>query len=72
MQRAQDGAAEVVHRSGAGGLAAADQVLLRPLPLVWRQAPVLNPIVETNRSFDCLRFKIRSSIEPAAYNGLVV
>src|SRR5262249_27122426 len=50
LQRAQDGADEVLQRLGAGGLAAADQVLLRPLPLVGRQAPVINPIVETNRS----------------------
>src|SRR5262245_1541073 len=71
LQRAQDRAAEVMQRLGAGGQSAADQLLPHPLPLVRCQTPVINPIVEPNWSLGCLCFRIRSSIGPAAYEGPV-
>jgi len=64
LKRAQAGAAEVVGRLGARRLGVADHELHHPLPLVRRQTPVIDPIVETHRAFGCLCFKIwRSSTD---------
>ena len=57
LKRAQPSAAEGACRSGV-----ADYVLHQPFPLVRRQTPVIDPIVETRRALDCLRFKIWSGI----------
>jgi hypothetical protein len=47
-----------VGRLGARRLGVADHELHHPLPLVRRQTPVIDPIVETHRAFGCLCFKI--------------
>src|SRR5262249_15914705 len=62
LQGAQAGVVEVMGRLRASRLGVADHVLSYPLPLVRRQTPVINPIVETDGAFGCLDFKMRSDI----------
>jgi hypothetical protein len=62
LQRAQDGAAEVVQRLCAGGLAA--QVLPRPLPLVGRQVNQSDRGNEQELRFSASKFGAVSNQRP--------